>query len=48
MKWLEIGYPASISAKVRDLWEHKELGSFTGSFKAKVASHAVVMVKILP
>ncbi len=48
VKWLEIGYPASISAKVRDLWEHKELGSFTGSFKAKVASHAVVMVKILP
>jgi len=48
VNWDEIGYPNHISAKVRDLWAHKELGSFTGSFKAKVASHSVVMVKILP
>jgi len=48
VNWDEIGYPNHIPAKVRDLWAHKELGAFTGSFKAKVASHAVVMVKILP
>jgi len=48
VNWDEIGYPNHISAKVRDLWEHKDLGSFTGSFKAKVATHSVVMVKITP
>ncbi len=46
--WEEIAYPGHLSAKVRDLWEHKELGSFTGSYKAKVAPHSVVMVKLLP
>ncbi len=48
VSWEEIGYPNHISAKVRDLWEHKDLGAFTGTFKTKVASHAVVMVKIAP
>ena len=48
MTWEEIAYPGHLSAKVRDLWEHKDLGAFTGSYKAKVASHSVVMVKILP
>ncbi|HYA64531.1 MAG TPA: alpha-galactosidase [Candidatus Sulfotelmatobacter sp.] len=46
--WEEIGYPAHLTAKVRDLWTHKEAGTFTGSYSAKVASHAVVMVKIIP
>ena len=46
--WEEIGYPAHLTAKVRDLWAHKEAGTFTGSYSAKVASHAVVMVKIVP
>jgi alpha-galactosidase len=32
--------------KVRDLWQHKELGEFTGSFSAEVHRHGVVMVKI--
>jgi alpha-galactosidase len=48
VNWDEIGYPNHISAKVRDLWAHKELGAFTGNFKAKVATHSVVMVKVLP
>jgi alpha-galactosidase len=46
--WEEIAYPGHLSAKVRDLWEHKDLGSFTGNYKAKVAPHSVVMVKVLP
>jgi hypothetical protein len=33
---------------VRDVWEHKDVGSFTGSYSAKVGSHAVVMVRIAP
>jgi len=46
--WTDIGYPAHLSAKVRDLWEHKALGEKTGSFSASVPSHGVVMVTIKP
>jgi alpha-galactosidase len=35
------------SATVRDLWEHTDLGQRTGSFSAQVASHAVVMLKVV-
>jgi len=46
--WDSLGYPAHLSADVRDLWEHKDLGKFTGSFSAPVASHSVVMVSVRP
>ena len=46
--WEEIGYPAHLEAKVRDLWKHQEIGSIAGRYAAKVPSHAVVMVKISP
>jgi alpha-galactosidase len=48
VSWEEIAYPGHLSAKVRDLWEHKDVGSFTGNYKTKVAPHSVVMVKLLP
>ncbi|HXX13720.1 MAG TPA: alpha-galactosidase [Candidatus Eremiobacteraceae bacterium] len=48
VSWEQIGYPNHLPAKVRDLWAHKDVGSFTGLFSAKVASHSVVMVKIAP
>jgi len=48
VSWEQIGYPNHISAKVRDLWAHKDVGSFTGSYSAKVGPHSVVMVKITP
>jgi alpha-galactosidase len=32
--------------KVRNLWEHQELGEFTDSFSADVHRHGVVLVKI--
>ena len=46
--WEELGYPAHLEAAVRDLWAHKDLGKFTGSFSAPVASHAVAMITIKP
>lgn len=46
--WEQIGYPAHLSAAVRDLWAHKDLGKFTGKFSAQVESHAVVMVTVKP
>jgi alpha-galactosidase len=48
VSWEEIGYPAHLSAAVRDLWAKKELGKFTGTFGANVPSHGVVMVKVTP
>ncbi len=46
--WLQLAYPEHVSAKVRDLWQHKDLGSFTGSYSAKVEPHGVVMIKVAP
>ncbi|HXR78841.1 MAG TPA: alpha-galactosidase [Bryobacteraceae bacterium] len=46
--WTDIGYPASLSAQVRDVWNHKDLGNKTGSFSASVPSHGVVVIKVKP
>jgi alpha-galactosidase len=48
VRWDEIAYPNHIAAQVRDLWAHKDVGSFSGAYSAKVAPHSVVMVKITP
>ena len=39
---IDIGKKAS----VRDLWAHRDLGVFTGSFTAEVPSHGVEMIKV--
>jgi len=46
--WAKIGIAADTSAQVRDLWRHRDLGSFTGSFNATVPSHGVVMTTFTP
>src|SRR6202795_1769896 len=48
VSWEDLGYPAHLTANVRDLWAKKDLGKSTGSFSAKVASHAVVMLRLTP
>jgi alpha-galactosidase len=47
-KWEDIGYPSHLNAAVRDLWQHKDLGKFSGKFSAAVASHGVVMITVKP
>jgi len=47
-QWPDLGYPAHLSAQVRDLWQHKDLGRTTGKFSNHVPSHGVVMLKIAP
>jgi alpha-galactosidase len=32
--------------KVRDLWQHKDLGPMKGSFSAEVPSHGVVLIRV--
>jgi alpha-galactosidase len=48
VSWEELGYPAHLSAGVRDLWMKKDLGKFAGTYGAKVPSHGVVMIKVAP
>src|SRR6202049_3340065 len=46
--WDTLGYPDHLAASVRDLWQHRDLGKFTGKFSSSVASHSVVMVTVKP
>jgi alpha-galactosidase len=46
--WTDLDYPANVSAAVRDLWQKKDLGKFTGKFSAPVASHGVGMLTVKP
>jgi alpha-galactosidase len=48
VKWEDLGYPHDLTAAVRDLWLHKDVGHFTAKFGAQVASHGVVMVTVKP
>jgi len=43
--WKDLGVKANESLGIRDLWLHKELGSFRGSFSAKVAPHATLLLR---
>lgn len=40
----QIGLSGEVT--VRDLWLHKDLGTFTGAFSAYVPMHGVVLVRI--
>ncbi|MGA8153320.1 MAG: glycoside hydrolase family 27 protein [Terriglobales bacterium] len=48
LAWEDLGYPRHLSAAVRDLWQHQDLGKFTGEFSAKVVPHGVEMVVVQP
>ena len=48
VQWEELGYPAQLSARVRDLWLAQDLPPAKGSFSAEVAPHGVVMVALRP
>jgi hypothetical protein len=47
VKWTDIGFPADKAANIRDLWAHKDLGSFTGSFTSpNIDFHSVMLLNI--
>jgi len=46
--WSDIGISTGRSCKVRDLWNHEDLGIFVDSFTSLVPTHGAVMVKISP
>lgn len=48
VNWPEIGYPAGVSAAVRDLWAHRSLGRPKRRYAAEVPAHGTVMLRITP
>lgn len=47
VKWTDIGFPSDHSATIRDLWAHKDLGIFTGSFTSPdISPRSVMMLNI--
>src|SRR5262249_25545159 len=45
-RWSDLGIGGS--APVRDLWSRSELGHFSGSFGASLASHASRLLRVTP
>jgi|SRR5208337_1851922 len=48
VSWEDLQYPAHLSARVRDLWQAKDMGERKEMFSATVAPHSVVMVTVKP
>ncbi len=46
--WPEIGYTSPMTAQVRDLWLHRDMGRIQGGYKATVKPHGVAMIRITP
>jgi alpha-galactosidase len=46
--WARIGYPARLTATVRDLWARKDLGRRTASYATSVRPHDAVIIRIAP
>jgi alpha-galactosidase len=44
--WTDLGLPASLRLRGRDVWTHKDLGRLAGRYEAEVAPHGVVMVRL--
>ena len=43
------GWTSSSTATIRDLWQHKDLGTFTGGFPAvAVRAHQTVVLRVTP
>ena len=46
--WADLPLDPNTAATVRDLWQHQDVGVAKGSVTADVASHGVVMYRIIP
>ena len=44
--WMELGWSDDVRAVVRDLWERREVGTFTEAFGAMVPPHAATLVRL--
>ena len=48
VNWVDLGYPQHMRASVRDLWQHKEAGTFIEKFLALIPPHGVAMITVRP
>lgn len=49
VQWSDIGFPSTRSAVVRDLWAHKNVGTFTSNYTSPmINAHGVMMLRITP
>jgi alpha-galactosidase len=46
VKWSDLG--VSGKQTVRDLWRQKDVGTFDDSYTAQVASHGVILIRVIP
>jgi alpha-galactosidase len=46
VSWHELGLAYDAALPVRDLWQHKDLGSVAGTFSTRVAPREIVMVRV--
>ena len=44
----QLGMPLKNGATMRDLWTHRDVGQWKGSFETTVAPHGVVMLRLAP
>lgn len=47
VEWTDLGFPVDHPAVVRDLWNHIELGVFTGNYtSSNIVAHGVMMLNV--
>jgi alpha-galactosidase len=46
--WEQLGYPAHLKAKLRDVWAHRDLPRRSGTYRATVEPYGVVMLRVEP
>ena len=46
VNWKDVGLLAPQPAALRDLWQHKDIGSFTSNYTAHVPARSVVALRL--
>jgi alpha-galactosidase len=46
--WQQLDYPDHVAARIRDLWQAKDVGTVKANYTAVVPPHSVVMLKVQP
>ena len=48
LSWKDLGVPETTKLALRDLWQHSDLGEFTGNYTATVPSHGGLLLQLSP
>lgn len=46
LRWADLGLPPDAARELRDLWRHANLGRHRGGFRARVESHAALVLRV--